>query len=134
MRSFGPAPLIAALFIGIGAGQGAAQSSQTVQFTGGNDNAAVVASVEGQQYRDYVLGARKGQSMGVSLSAQGSAYFNILAPGNDGTALYNSSIDGNDATGIALPADGEYVVRVYLMGNDADAGKTVPFTLSMTIM
>ena len=72
--------------------------------------------------------------MGVSLVTDGSAYFNILPPGSTGEAIYNSSIDGNDATGVSLPASGDYVVRVYLMGADEDEGRTVPFTLSMSIM
>jgi hypothetical protein len=111
-----------------------AQERETVQFEGGNDNAAVGSSVTGQAYKDYLLGARAGQNMGVSLITEGSAYFNILPPGSDDVAIYNSSIDGNDATGVALPADGDYTIRVYLMGADADEGTTVPFTLSMTIM
>lgn len=111
-----------------------AQHREAVHFTAGNDNAAVEASVKGKDYRDYVLGARAGQTMGVSLVTKGSAYFNILPPGSDDVAIYNSSMDGNDATGVKLPSSGDYTIRVYLMGNDADAGKTVPFTLSMSIM
>ena len=72
--------------------------------------------------------------MAVSLVPEGNAYFNILPPGSSGEAIYFGSIDGNDATGVALPASGDYTVRVYLMGNDADTGKTVPFTLSMSVM
>jgi hypothetical protein len=111
-----------------------AQSRERVSFAAGNDNAAVEATVTGQEYRDYLLGAQSGQTMGVSLITEGSAYFNILPPGSTGEAIYNSSIDGNDATGIVLPAEGDYTIRVYLMGNDEDSGATVPFTLSMVIM
>lgn len=111
-----------------------AQSRERVSFAAGNDNAGVEATVTGQEYRDYLLGAQAGQTMGVSLITEGSAYFNILPPGSTGEAIYNSSIDGNDATGIVLPADGDYTIRVYLMGNDEDSGATVPFTLSMVIM
>ena len=112
----------------------AAQHRETVHFAAGNDNAAVEASVKGQENRDYVLGARAGQTMAVSLVPQGNAYFNILPPGSSGEAIYIGSINGNDATGVELPASGDYTVRVYLMGNDADTGKTVPFTLSMSVM
>ena len=111
----------------------AAQSVETVRFAAGNDNAAVEGSVKGDAYRDYVLGARAGQTMAVSLSSKATAYFNVLAPGSDGTALYNGSLDGADAS-IELPADGDYTIRVYLMGEAKDAGYTVPFTLSMTVM
>jgi hypothetical protein len=111
-----------------------AQSTARVQFAAGNDNAAVQSTVTGDEYRDYLLGAGSGQTMAVSLITEGSAYFNILPPGSTGEAIYNSSIDGNDATGIRLPANGDYTIRVYLMGADADENRTVPFTLSMTIM
>jgi hypothetical protein len=110
------------------------QSRERVQFAAGNDNAAVQSSVTGDEYRDYLLGAGSGQTMAVSLVTEGSAYFNILPPGSTGEAVYNSSIDGNDATGIRLPASGDYTIRVYLMGADEDENRTVPFLLSMTIM
>jgi hypothetical protein len=110
------------------------QSRDRVQFSAGNDNAAVQSTVTGGAYRDYLLGARAGQTMGVSLVTDGSAYFNILPPGSTGEAIYNSSIDGNDATGIRLPASGDYTIRVYLMGADDSERRSVPFTLSMTIM
>jgi hypothetical protein len=110
-----------------------AQHAEHVHFAAGNDNAAVESAVKGNAYRDYILGAKAGQTMGVSLITKGSAYFNILPPGSTGEAIYNGSIDGADAS-IKLPSDGNYTIRVYLMGNDKDAGKTVPFTLSMTIM
>ena len=91
--------------------------------------------VTGDGYHDYLLGAKAGQTMAVSLIADSSsAYFNILPPGSSGEAIYNSSINGNDATGIVLPKSGNYTVRVYLMGAAADGGTTVPFTLSMGIM
>jgi hypothetical protein len=112
----------------------AAQSREEVHFTAGNDNAAVEASVTGQEYKDYVLGASAGQTMGVSLITDGTAYFNILAPEGEAVpAIYVGSMDGNDAS-VELPEDGDYTIRVYLMGNDKDSGATVPFTLSMTIM
>lgn len=110
-----------------------AQSTERVQFAQGNDNAAIEASVKGREYRDYLLGARAGQSMSVSLITDGSAFFNILPPGSDGAAIFNGSTNGKDAT-IKLPTDGDYIIRVYLMGNDRDTNKTVPFMLSMTIM
>jgi hypothetical protein len=116
------------------AGPVLAQSQERVRFEAGNDNAAAEGQVTGDGYRDYLLGAKAGQVMGVSLITEGSAYFNILPPGSAGEAIYNSSIDGNDATNIVLPADGDYTIRVYLMGADADENRSVPFTLSMTIM
>jgi hypothetical protein len=139
MRSFHPSrrELIvgAALILsGIGS-QAMAQAKSTVKFAKGNDNTAVQGKVTGDGYHDYLLGAKAGQNMGVSLIADSSSvYFNILPPGSSGEAIYNSSVSGNDATGVVLPKSGNYTVRVYLMGAASDEGKTVPFTLSLTIM
>ena len=72
--------------------------------------------------------------MSVSLITKGTCYFNILPPGSNGEAIYNGSMDGNDAIGIKLPKNGDYTIRVYLMGNDKDSGQTVHYQLSMTIM
>jgi hypothetical protein len=112
----------------------AAQESTRVKFSAGNDNAAVEGVVKGNAYHDYLLGAKAGQNMSVSLITQGSASFNILPPGSNDVAIYNSSVNGNDATGIALLADGDYKIRVYLMGNDKDTGKTVKYMVSVVIM
>lgn len=112
---------------------GAALAGERIQFARGNDNAAVDGAVTGRDYRDYVLGARAGQTMSVSLSTQGTAYFNILPPGSRDVAIYNGSINGENAS-VQLPANGDYSIRVYLMGDDKDSGRTVPFTLSVTIM
>jgi hypothetical protein len=116
-----------------------AQDQARVEFEKGNDNAAINGTIVGDEYIDYVLGAKKGQTMAVSLipgesNGNGTIYFNIMPPGSTGEAIYNGSIDGLDATGIKLPKDGDYVIRVYQMGNDADTGKTTAFMISVGIM
>ena len=116
-----------------------AQDQVRVEFEKGNDNVAINGTIVGDEYIDYLLGAKKGQKMYVSLIAgeangDGTIYFNILPPGSTGEAIYNGSINGLDATGIVLPKDGDYVIRVYQMGNDADTGKTTAFMISVGIM
>ncbi|SLN66248.1 Inhibitor of g-type lysozyme precursor [Pseudoruegeria aquimaris] len=115
----------------------AAQTKIPVQFERGTDGATLSGSVIGDEYVDYVLGARKGQKMNVGLSVEGTngngtVYFNILPPGSDGYAIYNGSIDGNDAF-VELPETGDYTIRVYQMGNDRDTGKTSGFRLGVGI-
>ncbi|WP_026380147.1 hypothetical protein [Afifella pfennigii] len=111
----------------------AAQMKSEVQFEAGNDNAAVEGTITGDEYRDYILGAKGGQTMSVSLITEGSAFFNILPPGSDNVAIYNGSTEGENAS-VELPEDGDYTIRVYLMGNDRDSGASVPYTVSVTIM
>lgn len=127
------AAIMASLTFGIAA-PALSQAHTVVHFDPGSDNAFLRSSITGNQYQDYILNARAGQTMGVSLITEGTAYFNILPPGSSGEAIYNSSISGNDATGIRLPRNGNYTIRVYLMGNDKDTDQTVPFSLSASIL
>ncbi len=113
------------------------QTKSTVQFAPGDFGAMVNGAIEGDAYIDYMLGARAGQEMFVELTVEGSngdgtVYFNILPPGSTGEAIYNSSINGNSTT-VPLPSDGDYAIRVYQMGNDADAGKTSGFRIDLSI-
>ena len=114
-----------------------AQTVSDVKFKAGNFGAMVNGTIIGDEYIDYRLGAKKGQTMFVDLgvdgtNGSGTVYFNILPPGSDGVAIYNSSIDGNTTT-VKLPSSGNYRIRVYQMGNDADAGKTSGFHIDLSI-
>ncbi|WP_299639983.1 hypothetical protein [uncultured Ruegeria sp.] len=114
-----------------------AQMSAEVQFQPGNYGTMVRGTISGDEYFDYTLGAKAGQEMFADLqvsdtNGNGVIYFNILPPGSDGVAIYNGSIDGNTAR-INLPDDGDYTIRVYLMGNDRDTGKTVGYNLDLSI-
>ena len=139
LKSMRMASLMAALGIAVSGGLAMAQSTARVEFEAGNDNAAVDGKVTGDEYVDYLLGAKAGQAMGVSLivnssDGNGTVYFNILPPGSSGEAIYNSSSEGTDAVNVPLPADGDYTIRVYQMGNDEDTGKTSSYTISVMIM
>ena len=114
-----------------------AQSVQEVEFAKGDFGAMIVGSVTGDGYSDYKLGAAAGQEMFVELvvtgsSGNGTVYFNVLPPGSADVAIYNSSIDGNSTT-IDLPLSGDYVIRVYHMGNDEDSGATSAFNMDLSI-
>jgi hypothetical protein len=128
------AATVASLMV-VGSVTAFAQASQRIQFERGNDNASVMGSITGRQYRDYLIGARAGQTMSVSLITQaGDPYFNILPPGAGATAMYNSSINGNDAIGMRLPATGTYRIRVYQMRAAERRGTTARYQISLTIM
>lgn len=119
------------------ASPGLGQTSIPVQFEQGTDGATLSGTIIGDEYTDYVLGARAGQQMNVGLTVDGTngngtVYFNILAPGSDGEAIYIGSIYGNDAF-VELPEDGAYTIRVYHMGNDRDTGKTSGFQIGVGI-
>nr|WP_253949270.1 hypothetical protein [Mangrovicoccus sp. HB161399] len=113
--------------------------SAPVQFGPGASGAALSGTISGHEYMDYVLGARAGQHMSGTIRAEatngdGSVYFNILPPGSDDVAIFVGAADEDgNAAEVALPETGEYVLRVYLMGNDRDAGRTVGYVLEVSI-
>ncbi|MES0825808.1 hypothetical protein [Ruegeria sp. SCP11] len=124
-------------FLATLAGAAWAQRAAEVKFEPGNFGTMVNGTITGDEYFDYTLGAQAGQEMFAELqvsdtNGNGVIYFNILPPGSDGVAIYNGSINGNTAR-IDLPEDGDYTIRVYLMGNDRDTGKTVGYNLDLSI-
>lgn len=116
-----------------------AQATSEIHFDSGSDMGSATGSVTGRDYHDYVLGAREGQNMSVAISVDdssgdGTVYFNILPPGSDDVAIFNSSNSADNFGEVKLPKSGNYTIRVYQMGNDKDAGATTRYTLSVTIM
>lgn len=106
---------------------------QRVSFARGASSAAVQGSVKGDDTIDYVLGARAGQTMRVTLkSSSASNYFNVLPPGSE-TAIANTSASTSNSWAGALPADGDYRIRVYLMRSAARRGESANYTLTVAI-
>jgi hypothetical protein len=106
---------------------------EAIQFARGSASATLKGSIKGYQSIDYTLRARAGQTMSVTLAtSNGSNYFNVLPPGSNDEALFVGSTDGNKWAG-ALPADGEYKLRVYLMRNAARRNEVANYTLTVGI-
>ncbi len=106
---------------------------ERVQFERGAESAVIEDSITGYDIVDYLLGARAGQAMSVSLATDNNSnYFNIMAPGESELAMFVGSISGNAFEGV-LPADGDYTVRVYLMRNAARRNEDANYRLEMTI-
>lgn len=107
--------------------------TQVVQFAKGHSSATLKGTIKGSQTIDYTLRAKAGQTMNVTLkTGNGANYFNVLPPGSDDVAIFVGSIGGNEWSG-ALPADGEYKVRVYLMRGAARRNETAGYTLTVGI-
>ena len=96
-----------------------------VQFQRGSDTATLSGTITGAEYADYKLRANAGQKMSVALT--------ILPPGSSGEAIFNGSTSPERYGQVTLPKNGDYTIRVYLMGNDRDTDKTVGYTVSVTI-
>lgn len=114
-----------------------AQDSVRIQFEPGATSTTINGTIVGKKYIDYVLGAQAGQTMVVSLAVtgtngNGSAFFNIIPAGQDFPALFNGSGGGRRAE-VTLPETRNWAIRVYLMGNDADTGRTVGYSIDVYI-
>jgi hypothetical protein len=107
--------------------------TERVHFEKGANSAVVKNSITGYAIVDYVLSARKGQYMNVSMATDNTGnYFNILAPGENEVAMFNGSINENQYEGI-LPKSGDYKVRVYLMRSAARRNEVANYRLEMII-
>ncbi len=115
--------------------------TEEVRFPAGASGTTIKGSIKGRDSVSYVLGAKAGQTMSVALdSANTSIYFNVYAPGKGpgDEALAVSEITGpmvpemNRFEGV-LPADGKYIISVYLYRNAARAGQKADYSLSIAI-
>jgi len=130
--TLGPALLAAALLLPSGAAPASGIEQRAVQFAKGTSSATVKGTLEGDRTVDFVLRAKAGQTMRVTLETRHPAlYFNVLPPGSE-TALHVGSSGGNAWTG-SLPADGEYRVRTYLMRSAARRGERGSYALTIGV-
>jgi hypothetical protein len=82
--------------------------TERVHFAKGANSATIEGRIQGDMTIDYVLGAKQGQSMNVSMATDnGANYFNIIAPGKENEAMFVGSSSGNQFEG-TLPASGDY--------------------------
>jgi len=110
-----------------------ASESRPIHFTKGASSATLKGSLKGDQFIDYMLRAKAGQTMNVMLKTSNpSSYFNVLPPNSKGVAIFVGSINGNEWTG-TLVTDGNYTVRVYLMRNAARRNEIANYTLTVGI-
>jgi hypothetical protein len=110
-----------------------AEAAKQIAFGKGKSSASVSGKVQGSNDVDYVIRASAGQTMTVDFKAgKGAAYFNVLPPGSTGEAIFVGSSEGNHFKA-ALPSDGDYTIRVYLMGGAKDSGKPINYTLKVGI-
>lgn len=107
--------------------------TERVQFKKGESSAVVEGKIKGYEIVDYVLGAKAGQSMNVSMATKHTAtYFNIMAPGENEVAMFVGSTSGNQYEG-TLPASGDYKIRVYMMRSAARRDEVADYRLEMII-
>ena len=110
--------------------------STTVTFKKGASSAVVQGKLQGPDpdARDYIVRAGAGQKMTVEMQTKStSTYFNVLPPGSD-EALYRGEVAGEPRWSGALPASGDYRVRVFLNRAAARQGRTAAYTLKISVV
>ncbi len=129
-RLFGAACLTAAALVMAPA---VAQIKEVpVHFAKGKSSATIKATLKGDETIDYKVTASAGQNMVVKLKPSNrSMYFNVLPPGSE-EAIFVGSSAGDKFEG-ALPTNGTYTIRAYLMRNAARRKETSKYTLDIAI-
>jgi hypothetical protein len=103
---------------------------EQVQFAKGASSAVIKGQLKGDAMVDYVVRAAAGQTLSVTLQKTNAQnYFNVMPPGSTGSAMFVGDT-GEDYSGV-LPADGDYVVRVYLMRPAARRGESSNYTVTI---
>jgi len=104
---------------------------ERVQFAKGASSAVIAGTIEGDADVDYMVRARAGQTLSVTLEESNPQnYFNVLPPDTE-VAMFVGS-DGADFTRV-LPADGDYTIRVYLMRPAARRNESSDYTLGIAV-
>lgn len=107
--------------------------TERIQFAKGASSATVQGRIRGDETVDYLVGARKGQVANISLATRhGATFFNLLAPGQTEVAFFNGSVGQNQFEG-ALPASGDYRIRVYMMRSAARRNEVADYRLEVAI-
>lgn len=119
----------AGLFLALPA---AAQQKTVVSFAKGASAATKTGSIKGEQDATYLVDARAGQTLNVTLkTTKGSPFMNITAPGA-AQAMFIGSSDGGRFSG-EIPSTGRYVVQVYQMRATARRNETAGYSLTIGI-
>jgi hypothetical protein len=105
---------------------------ERIQLEEGAPATELLGAIQGDQIVDYRIEGRAGQVLSASFEPNNpSAYFNVLLPDSD-TAIFIGSTSGNRFEG-ALPSDGSYTLRVYLMRNAARRNEAADYSLDVSL-
>lgn len=133
-RVTGALCLTAALLLSAVTGMAADEiRKERVRFEEGASGATIEGKITGDEIVDYLLGAKAGQTMSVTMTTDhGASYFNVLPPDSEVEAVFNGSLGENSYEG-RLDLDGDWKVRVYMMRSAARRNEVANFTLKVAI-
>jgi len=109
----------------------AAESGKAI-LADGATTATETGHIKGNESADYTFQGHKGQTLHAKLGGAGeNDYFDVLPPG-EGEPLFIGARVGNEFTG-ALPADGQYTLRVHLSGQAAYKNQEADYSLAVDL-
>ena len=109
-----------------------ADRTERVRFARGATSAELRGEVRGYDFVDYLVGARAGQRLSLSLArTSGHAFFLVRAPGSDDNLFDGSS--AGDRFETVLPGTGDYRVRVLMMRAFARRNERSAYRLRVAI-
>ena len=136
MKIFAPALIATSLLVSAPLVMADKVTTERVKFASGTSGTSIQGEVKGYDTMQYLVGAKGGQAMTVSLATKStSTYFNIFAPGKKpgaDEAMFAGDRDGSTYQG-TLPANGDYLIQVYLYRNAARKNETAAFTLDVSV-
>lgn len=107
--------------------------SERVRFEAKTSGTTISSEIKGRETVDYLLGARAGQTLSVTMKTDnGANYFNVIPPDADDEAVFVGSTEGNSYKG-KLDLDGDWKIRVYLMRSAARRNETAAYKLTIGI-
>ena len=116
-------PLLILTTISVAAQRGTSIVSR-ISFPRARTTAVVSGTVQRGMSHDYLLKARRAQSMTVHLAARGSVAFDILTPSGEVLAQYSKDWSGE------LPQSGDYRINVL---PDTSTSRSISYTLEVTV-
>ena len=109
--------------------------TERVHFAPGASGAVIAGSIEGREAVDYLVGARAGQTLAVTMESDNTAaYFNVIPPDAENVAVYagHTGPELNRYEG-TLDLDGDWKLRVYLYRAAARRGEIADYRLQVEV-
>jgi hypothetical protein len=127
-----PRLLLATLTLGIAAAVTAADDpTQRVHFEAGATSATLSGEVIGYRSLRYLLAGRAGQALAITFEPSKQTLFYDVSKGTQ--RLRNGSSEKSPQWTATLPADGDYIIDVYLKSGDAKKNVQATFTLNLAL-
>ncbi|MBS1914215.1 MAG: g-type lysozyme inhibitor [Bacteroidetes bacterium] len=117
-------------FLLIASADAMSQTPQRIRFTRGATAGVVKGSIKGFAYKDYVIGAKAGQQMSITVSSSNDYAVFVVTSINGQANDMSETTEWNQT----LSQSGDYVVRVLMMrANARRKGARTNYTLTVAI-